>query len=571
MLQINTGKLYPDGVQAKNQLRGVLYTNLYFASMTDIRLETAAGSILQTEPGGDPGTLIYEITEQMDQAKGVGVLVSHGVRPYLNDFAYVLSFALNVTCTTDHDITARLLSDRRSLSLHAPPSKLIKRVFDKQTWAQPRDHLLLSGFIDELLGLKRQAFLAAMRAIRTYVTGLHRIPDDVQIAYSLLVASIESLAQTFDGFEGKWADFEDGKRHKIDEALEGAAPATADAVRSALIEVEHLSLARRFREFAMDHVTPDFYRETDRIGVLGVADLRDALRQAYTLRSRYVHTLHALPDMLSMERSYSEAIQLEHKTFLSLQGLARVARHIIMEFVRRQEKIETETYNYRFERHGVISVELAPEYWIGKSENVYAEGGRKHLEAFLQQFAGHLEAGTPITTLEAALPRMEEILPELNQKQRLPWLALYTLYNRIVPEENRSTSHKNVIHRYQAELEAPSLESLAAHLLLEVVPPWPLTEHRALYEGYFSQRNQTRGFRAPLLFESAFGLSLAERFRAEGDVESAKVILETAAQNAPLSQDLRRLADNSDAKNAIDWGDILLPQRAAGSRDSAAV
>jgi hypothetical protein len=271
--------------------------------------------------------------------------------------------------------------------------------------------------------------------------------------------------------------------------------------------------------------------------------------------------------MLSMERSYSEAIQLEHKTFLSLQGLARVARQIILEFVRRQEKAETEVYDYHVERHGIIRAELASQYWAGEPQNVHSEGGRRHLETFLQQFAGHLESGTPITTLQAVLPRIEDMLPTLTLKQRLPWLALYTLYNRIVPETDRAAGHQDVIRKYNDELAAPSLESLVVHLLLEMTPPWSLPVHRALYESYFDQRNQTKGFRVPSLFEAAFGLSLAERFRAAGDVEGAKAVLRMAAENAPLMQSLRTLSDNFNADETIDWGDIMLPHMVASGAE----
>jgi len=53
-----------------------------------------------------------------------------------------------------------------------------------------------------------------MRAIQRYIIGLHRIGDDLGIAYTLLVASIESLAQDCDNFKADWLDFDDRKRKK---------------------------------------------------------------------------------------------------------------------------------------------------------------------------------------------------------------------------------------------------------------------------------------------------------------------------------------------------------------------
>jgi hypothetical protein len=562
MLQINSGKLYQTGVGRTNALRGVLYTNLVLAGLDDAPIETLAGTLLQTELLGDPGTLVYQLTERLEDGRmAPGVLVSHGVKPYLNDFSYVVSFALNVTCTIDHDLTARLLGNRRSAQMFTPPSKLIKRVFDKEIWCRPEDSAFLKQFVQNLIGLRRVSFLAAMKAIRTYVTALHRVADDLELAYTLLVVAIESLAQGFGEFTGTWADFEESKRHKIDAALASGDAATADRVRAALVEIEHLALARRFREFALAHIEPSYYREPGRVGVLGPLDTRDALREAYSLRSGYVHALEQLPDMLSIERSFSESLRVDHRTLFTLEGLSRLARHIILEFVKRQPKVETEVYDYTRERFGIVQAEFAPEYWIGRPETLQPERGRKHLEAFLEQFAGHLVAGTPITTLKDVLPRIEQLLPDATKKQRCPLIVLYCLYNNIVPEADRANDYRNIVRRYHDELAEPTVEGLALHLLLDKTPAWPVTTHGEVYERYFDQRNRWNGFRMPSLFEAGSGLALAERLRSDGEASAARAVLKTAAENAAGQMSLVEFENSFDPAVAIDWRRILLPAR----------
>ena len=49
MLQINSGKLYPNGVRRTNELRGVLYSNLFLMQMEDRAIVTQAGRLLQAE------------------------------------------------------------------------------------------------------------------------------------------------------------------------------------------------------------------------------------------------------------------------------------------------------------------------------------------------------------------------------------------------------------------------------------------------------------------------------------------------------------------------------------------
>ncbi len=148
-------------------------------------------------------TLIYEFTELIEQPPRAGVVASHGVEPYLNDFAAIVSFALAVACTSEPELTSRLISGRRFPTINVPPQKLIHRAFDDQVWCHDEDADRLVTIVRDLIGLRRESYLAAMRAIRTYVTGLHRVVDDLELAYTLLVASVESLAQGFDGYRGE--------------------------------------------------------------------------------------------------------------------------------------------------------------------------------------------------------------------------------------------------------------------------------------------------------------------------------------------------------------------------------
>ena len=57
-------------------------------------------------------------------------------------------------------------------------------------------------------------------------------------------------------------------------------------------------------------------------------------------------------------RDYGEVHRSEGEAFLTLQGLTRLARHVITEFIRRQPKVETEDYDYRYEQSGIVYVPL---------------------------------------------------------------------------------------------------------------------------------------------------------------------------------------------------------------------
>jgi hypothetical protein len=513
--------------------------------------------------------VVYELVEQMETAEiAPGVLISHTVEPYLHDFSAVVAFALRATCTPDVDLSSRLLSGRRSLADFTPPAKLLDRVFDQQVWCKEDDAKVFSLFVKQLIALERKSFLAAMKAIRTYVTGLHRIVDDSELAYTLLVASVESLAQDFDGFAGVWSDVEDAKRRAIDRALRGADDSIVSQVKEAIVKNEHLALARRFREFALDHIQPKYFREdaAGKIGVLGRSDLRDALKEAYRLRSRYVHNLHTLPHLLSSDFGFSESVRSGHATDLTFQGLARLTRAVIMEFVDRRPKVDTEIYDYLLERHGVVQALLAPEYWIGRPEGLRADKGRIWLEGFLQQFAVHLQAGKAITDLGPVMARIEELLPEIDLRRRRPFISLYCLYNKIVPAESRSKKAETLMRQYNDELAAPASESLVTHHIMGMTPHWPIDQHREVHDYYYDHRNSEKSFRVPALFEAGISLDLAERYRSSGDNDGARSLLKFVTENFPYFCAIQNLEQNFDHERPIDSNDLLMLYRANAKR-----
>ena len=317
-MQIASGKLFTDAPQQRNDLRGVLHTNLQL--LTTDPIETAAGTILPTSSFSDRrGQLVYEFTELIEDPPALGVVASHGIAPYIADFAAVFSIALNVICAVTPEGASRLIGEEPSTHVGYKASSFVPRVFDRQVVCDHDEFRALIPFVHDLISLRRRSFLAAMRAIRTYVSALHRIVDDLALAYTLFVAAIESLAQQFDNFQPVWEDYDVSKRLKIDAALGNAPEDTVSRVRAALLETEKVSLGRRFREFALSHVGPGYFR-AQAAGVeapASLSDLPDALRQAYGLRSRYLHTLTELPRPLTVAAIPGEVVRIDASTLFT--------------------------------------------------------------------------------------------------------------------------------------------------------------------------------------------------------------------------------------------------------------
>lgn len=512
-----------------------------------------------------PQVLVYEFTERMEtEAAGPSVLVSSGIKPYLQDFSVVASFALNCTCTADVDLARRLTGGQRGLATRVAPNNLVRRFFDSEVWCQPEEVKFLVDFTSKLIGLHRKTFLGVMRAIRTYVNGMHRVADDLELAYTLLVASVESLAQDFDGHQSDWLSLDARKRTAIDDALAGADAMLAQKVRDALLEVEHVALARRFREFSMAYATAAYFRSN--VGAedrpLGRSDLAEVLRLAYQSRSKYVHQLQRLPHVVTLGHGYGETAVDGRATHLTLQGLSRLMRSVIIEFVMRQPTVEQEPYDYSLERSGVVQLRMAPQYWVGGSQGDITAHGRDKLEGFLEQLASHLLklSQAAITDLRPVLAAAAEFMPNLERRLRRPYLALHALFNLHVSPQDAAPTPRAVQALIQNELSEPCSEALIAHTLFDQQLNWPLDTHREALTNYMRQRSAESGLRCPRVFESALALDLAERYRSAGDMDECRAMVALAVENHPGHAALLQLEKQLQSDVAIGWRAVLLPR-----------
>lgn len=563
MLQIATGKLFTLEAEHENFLRGIIYTNAQVGR--EAVIETAAGRLLPSSSYSiQPTHLIFEFVERIEaQANGPGVLISSGVEPYLQDFSIVASFALNCVCTHDVDLARRLTSGQRGLATRSSPPSLVTRFFDKEVFCTPDELQFLIDFIKKLIELPRQTFLGVMRSLRNYVNGMHRIVDDTDLAYTLLVTSVESLAQDFDGHNSDWESVDERKRTAIDKALIGADDDLAERVRNALLKVEHVALARRFREFTIAHTEAAYFREKldKSIHRLGREDIREALSLAYESRSKYVHQLKRLPDTLTMGHGYGEIAQVDRSSHLTFQGLSRLMRNAIITFVMRQPSILQEEYNYQLERAGVTQMRLAPQYWVGRVAGDITIAGRDKLQGFLSQLASCYlkEPNAVITDLGDVLRASSSFVANLEKKLRLPYLTLHCLFNQCVKPESRVEINPKLNTLIERELSEPSAESLISFTLSYQQVDWALDVHQKEIRNYFRRRSAKNGIRFPRLFESAIVLDLAERYRLSADLTQVKNVIAMAVENNPGNTELLEFEATYQIDQPIKWYEILLP------------
>lgn len=569
MLQISTGKFFK-GEAYETLRRAVYYTN-YRIFREEELIETQAGSLQSVIGVHGLGELTCKIIERIEKLPGgpySGEIIATGGDTLINDFAAIVSFALNVTCTADLELARRLVANERpSLGADLVPQKYVPRMFDRAVDWQPGDVEDLQRFVSDLMALERKSYEGAMRAIRRYVIGGHRISDDVNLAYALLVMSMESLAQKFDGFEPAWDDYDQKKRQRIDEALGETPEPVADKVRASVLANEHVAIARRFREFTLAHLGPGFFREETHTTVNAVSrpDLSIALKQAYSIRSSYVHHLKDIPRLLVGINGFHETMVIDGQPTLTFAGLARVARHVIKTFVERAPKTKTEVFDWRMDLPGKLTMQMAPQYWIGNPLGFDTATAQQYLVAFVGQVVGLLlQPSAKLTDIRPVLEKVEALVPGLAKPaQRLPMLALYFLFNVFAPEDFRSAEYPKLIETYKSDFETPSIISLVAHLLTDQNPDWPLPVMEELYARYFRERHHANKLDLGRILEAAFTLRLAEQNRAARDFTRARELIAFAVETCPGHVGLRNFEALSqmDDLAAICWRAILLPAK----------
>ena len=483
--------------------------------------------------------------------------------------AAVAAFALNITCTPDLDLTRRLLLGQHgALGLKYLPKHYVGRVFEPSIEPQEEDGALLHDFVRDLVGLERRTYRAVIRSIRRYVTGLHRMSDDLDLAYAMLVASVESLSQGFDAFSPTWEDYDQEKRTALDKVLSRARDDVAIDIRDVLLAQEHHALARRYREFTLAHLRPSFFRQ-EALGETSPVRINDspgALERAYVFRSRYVHTVLELPRNLTASPSMGDWYRVDGAPALTFHGLARIARHVIREFIVRAPKCERETLNYREELPNRIRMQLAFSMWGPLSSAYDHKSARRYLGGFLDEITTFLTSVAPgklrLTNVRPLVEKVEALVPGLAKaEQRLPLLTLYFLFHHLSAPEYHRPNHKEFLKRYADDFCTPSIESMLVHVLEGSPSEWTLKQFEEVRRSYFKQRYIRNGMELGATLEAAVTLFSAEMHRQSGDEDRARELVSEAVENLPGRLSLLEFESGVAAGPlpAIDWRALLLP------------
>lgn len=566
MLQIATGKLFGRGTLRINTLSGTLFSN---ALRLFDPVVTQAGTLMWTDSLRErTPSVVYQVREAIEGDESQpGVVISYGVDAYLQDFAALMTFHLQIVCSPDRDLVLRLSGGQRGLATEASPNQLMRRLFDAQVNVLPVEMQAFSAFAQQLLGIPRAEFKLVMQAIRTVVTGIHRMGDDLEIAYTLIVAAIESLATGFSGQEARWEDVAEEKRRPIEAALADctASQEIADRVKAAIAQTEHVLKRQKFKGFILNTLPATFFGEDadGQVAPVGRLDLADALDVAYEMRSLYVHALKRLPHELTSPRNFREQVELlDRRTALTFQGLLRVVRAVILEYVRRQPQLDSEPCDYQRDIPNIVWGRLAPTAWV-RPDAVASTNGKDWFEAFLEMYDQDVLDRSPgsMVPLRPCLDRAVSLMPGMNSENRRSYAALAYAARLTLPESFWLTNCDEQLKLWEELVfAAPDPRAMMVHTLVGQTPSWPIDGHAKALQEHLRLRSKRSGFRFPRRLDAALVLELAERYRAAGDWARAGECLAIAADNFPEYAQLRTLSASAIPETPIRWRLVLLSQ-----------
>lgn len=561
MLQASTGKLFTHPTGHTNLLRGVLYTNMDVYGEESI--ETAFGEIFTTSMRRRPNVISCEIVEHIERTgPGPGILHSNTIDVYLGDFSDIIAFAMNVICTPDVELANRLLNESPRPGLTSP-KKLVKRIYDSSVHVARDEFIELERFSSELLGLNRKKYLKVIKAIRTYVTAIHRLSENIDLAYTLLVMAIEALVQDVGEYTSTWEDVEEKKRKRLEKALDGLDKEVCEEIKAAIVESEHLSLTKKFNHFILSNLPPDYFSDDAvlQASPIGKVDLVDALSNLYSTRSKYVHELKALPREFNhlAGAGAGEVAFIDNKLILTMQGLTRLVRSVIKEFVYKQEKIDREPCDYNMENPNIAIMRMCPSTWISRVDGLNKDSFSFYFVNYVELIDGYLGSYP-----EGKLYDVRQVIEigfamkgKLSVAQRTSLIALASLFYCYVSERYRPNIK---ISKQDDRLsDAPSIQIMILKTITGMDTDWSFSEHEKLFESYYSTRLKPTGFRVTKRLEAGLGLALAEKLRQSGEHQKAVALLRSSADNFPKLKAIREISDNYDPDTPIEWLWIIYP------------
>lgn len=421
------------------------------------------------------------------------------------------------------------------------PSKILPEYFSLQK--SSNDFENYKRFMNKVLTLSREKYKSILKSVDLFFQALNAVNYNLELAFSLMVFSIESLCQKFDDFEENWEDYNDNVKSEINKLVEvyKIPNEKYDTLKKVLLKNDHQKATKRFIDFSMSYVNDDFFREEsiNSKAPLKKSDLKYVLKKCYNIRSGYVHNLEKIKKInyIFSMMGDKETLGVEYDLFLTFTGLTRLVHHILKNFIFSCEETGFEKINFVEEIPDLANVPLAPQYWITDERGYKPEDIFVYFYNFLTLLT-QPHNKEDFLEFKRLMHRIEEDLKGGVKKDfKDATLLFYYLCNKLYDKDGISEKFNQTCDKYNiiSVLDNLSIETLICKLILTEDIYWDLGEIINCYNNYVKNKFRKNALNLIDFYENCIVIFICKSFYYNKDYEefskwANKLILELPSQ-----------------------------------------
>lgn len=445
--------------------KGILFSNCKWISP----IETNIGILEPVDYSGDITGFIFQYKNQIEKD---GPLVRCGDDEVLEQFKVICSFGLKSYFSEHRSQVLKICSPVKSKKPQGSPAKQF--IENKVELGKFLNTEGIQDFIEitnKIISVDRKSFKKIISALRSISDSIETIEYNIDLAYSMLVYCLESLSQGASIPPSTWDDWDQKNKNELEKIFKKIPQDISHQLKEALLKEKHFKLQRRFIEFVKTNSEDSFFYE-EAFGIqmaLRKSHLERAMKNAYQMRSKFVHALQPIEDQIRHpELGKSDVFTFSGEPYLTYSGLFRLTNHVVRNYIFSLPSIEKEAFNYRGDLPGIIKMEMASKYWIWKPESFNPKNANQRLGAFL----GQLEENKPVTDLTQVMEKIKIIFMQTSKRQRAPMLCLFWIYNYLLREDLRVKGWEKFVNKHKDYLSELRIENIAVRVFANVELPW---------------------------------------------------------------------------------------------------
>lgn len=546
MLQIISGKFFTSDDRERHPGKGITYSNYSW-------IGPITTSIASIEPVYFSSSNVTPyVISYLNQIEKDGLLIRVGDPEIVHQFQLLCIFGLRAYFNVDRDkVDVNCREVPKTSNDNFLPSKFTTRFFEPKINGKQEEIAEFIRLVNHTIGLPRKTYEIVMTCMENFTNSLQSINYNLDLAYSMMVYSLEALSQSFDGYRPTWKDYDQSIAKRLEAEFCNLESNIAENIKQILLQSSHQKLQKRFIDFVMSHVKDSYFLEEamEQTGAIKKSELLRALKNAYNMRSKYVHELQQIPRQMHHPHiGKGDLFYLGNDVYFTYNGLTRLAYHVIKNFILDQAIIETEKFDWRRSLPGVITLNLSPEYWVWKHENFIPDQVFGRLSGFLEQFQAFLTNRKPISNLSDLVEKLEGLIKDSkvqeNQKHAMVCIILLFLF-----AFDRNQFHAKC-HEYRKYLEVCTIEKMIFDILLAGSLSDNANSCETEYKKYLKNKFSKCSLKIPDLIELCIIVDLANRFLQDNNISKYQewmkfAIFEAAGNNKLQIQLSKGMQSNS--------------------------